>query len=199
MIYCSRGFNSPLSNAEGWASSNIQFLGRNACHDCWNILAYCPCKYKLVGFFLVVFFVLFLELFICSAMCNAHGLVFQQVVGWIFPCHVQAGPCSAVQRGLQDAHRGTGNQRAQLLCGLHCLFTSFQGYGEWVSRWKGLGFSPRENCARAEEEASVADVGSADPSGFAALLQLSLCVGLLSSRLPLVTSVSTWRGTDFPV
>lgn len=90
------------------------------------------------------------------------------------------------------------NQRAQLLCGLHCLFTSFQGFGEWGSRWKELGFSHRVNCARAEEEASVADVGSADPPGFAALLQLSLCVGLMSSRLPLVTSVTTWRGTDFP-
>lgn len=83
-------------------------------------------------------------------------------------CHVQAAPCSAVQRGLQNAHTGTGNQREQLLCGLHCLSPSFQGHGEWVSRWKGLGSSPRENCARAAEEASVADVGSAEPSGFAA-------------------------------
>lgn len=43
----------------------------------------------------------------------------------------------------------------------------------------------------------MVDAESAEPSGLAALLQLSLCMGLLSSNLPLVTSASTWRGTDF--
>lgn len=55
MIYCSTGFNSPLSNAEGWSSLNIQFPARNTCHDCWNMVVYHLYKHKLEDFFLLFF------------------------------------------------------------------------------------------------------------------------------------------------
>lgn len=62
-----------------------------------------------VNFFVVV--VLFLELFICSAMyiCSVMYMVWF-IAGVCMDISMSCSGCSAVQTGLQDAHTGTGNR-----------------------------------------------------------------------------------------
>lgn len=137
VIYCSRGFNSPLSNAEGWSSSNIQFPVRNTCRDCWNMVVYCLYKHKLE---------LFLPLFSWSYLFAVTWLKYSSFVlfsRWLdgFFHGMPDWPSfstSPVEWGLQDVCIGTKNQRAQQLCGLHGLNLPFRDLGSgWVGGKSG--------------------------------------------------------------
>lgn len=178
MIYCSRDFNSPLSNAEGWSSSNIQFPVRNTCLDCWNMVVYCVYKQKLELFML---FFSWSYLFAVTCLKYSSFVLFSRWLDGFSHGMLRLEPllCTyPVEQGLQDADVGTRNQWAQQLCGLHYFNLPFRDLGSgWVDG-KGRDPPPEQIGPAQQGRYPWLMWGQQLPLSLAAFPQLSLCTGL---------------------
>lgn len=178
MIYCSRGFNSSLSKAEGWSSSNIQFPVRNICPDCCNMVVYCLYKHKLELFLL---FFSWSCLFAVTCLKCSGFVLFSRWLDGLSHGMLRSGPlfCTyPVEQSLQDAYTGTRNQRAQQLCGFHYFNLPFRGLGSgWVDG-KGQDPPPEKSGPAQQGRHLWLMWGQQLPLSLAAVLQLSLCRGL---------------------